>query len=277
MVVLVFSIVLLLVGLYFLLKNSSPATDKVVSNSFSRYQHPPMYGPPYSKAFAYPVPSATNGPIYLVMSKPTYSEYNNGEIAYVNIVFDIDYLQVGDIVTIGDKLSFIAIEPHRRDGMFFEYKLVPTIEIFSSNLNYINVGTKAYRDRRDLTDREKAYLKDYKAQQQVDYWNRNFRSKGRNITKDQLSYSKLMSRENSDYRRSEEGPFVDTLLYNPLLSPISPISIWNSDDDGSSSKWHSSSSHDNDSSSSSSSSWDSSSSYDSGSSDSGSSDCGGGD
>lgn len=274
MVVLVFSIVLLLVGLYFLLKYTFPTADKVdIANNLAIYSDTKhskgSYLITHGPVKDITVHTATKGREYLVISKPTYSEYNNGEIAYVNITFDIDYLQVGDTVTIGEKLSFIVIEPHRRDGMFFNYKLAPTKKIFSSDINYyITAGTKAYRDMRELTGKEKEYTKEHKIQQQVDYWNRNFRSKRRNVTKDQLSYSKLMSRENSDYRRSEEDPFVDTLLHNPLLSPISPISIWNSDDDGSSSKWHSSSS---------SSSWDSSSSYDSGSSDSGSSDCGGGD
>lgn len=191
---------------------------------------------------------------YLAISKPTYSSYNDGEIAYITITFDIDYLKVGDIVTIGDRLSFISIEPNYRGGSFYSYKLAPTKKILSTDLDYITSGTKAYRDMRELTEDEKEYTKEHRIQQQIDYWNRNFRSRGRTsphpIVKPSNHRQSTVYASTSNHN-SRPSDIVDDILYNPLLSPFSPISVWSSggDDIGSSS-----------------------SSYDS----SGSSDCGGG-
>lgn len=187
--------------------------------------------------------------------------YNDGEVNRITVSLDGKWPQMGDIITIGNKLSFILSSRGYKNGLNFNYGLIPTKRIFSSDLNYIRPGEIAFRDIRELTDKESEYLRERKVQESIER-ERKMLGEIRKSTRSARyggNSSHSVSRShvsNSNYSSNTSDP-IDDILYNPLLSPISPISIWDSGgyDDSSSS-------------SSSSSSWDSSSSYDSGSSDS---------
>jgi uncharacterized membrane protein YgcG len=196
----------------------------------------------------------------LIMDNINLTHYNNGEVASLMINLDVDWYQPGDIVTIGDRLDLFIVSNARKLRNHFYYIAAPLQQLTDKDFNFVKLGSKVYRLSRNMTPAENSYF----LKNKMDVEAAAFKFKDFNPPyKPHKVGGKVSSTSNNS---NSSNDTINDMLYNPLLSPYSPISVWNSGDDSvsssSSSSWSSS---DNDS----------SSSYDSGSSDSGGGDCGG--
>lgn len=192
----------------------------------------------------------------LIMDNINLTHYNNGEVESLKLPLDIDWYQPGDIVTIEGRLDLLIVSNARKLRGHFYYIAAPLQHLTGVDFSFAKLGSKVYRLSRNMTPAENSYLlKNMKAT--------TSKFKDFNPPYKPHKVGGTVSRAtNSD--SSNNSNIMDDMLYNPLMSPYSPINVWNSGDDSPSSSSSSWSSSDNDS----------SSSYDSGSSDSGG-DCGG--
>ncbi len=181
----------------------------------------------------------------LLIDNTTPTRYNNGEVATVRLHLDIDHYLPNDLVAIEDKLNLLILSKARKLKNHFYYLAAPLGHLTESDFSFARIGAKVYRLNRELTDAENKYL----LKNKLDLEAATYKFKDFNPPYKPHKQGGYVSTSSS--YRSSSNDIVDDFMMNPLLSPISPINIWGSDDSSSSS---------------SDSSW---SSYDSGSSDSG--------
>jgi len=181
----------------------------------------------------------------ILVGDTTPTRYNNGEVATVRLHLDIDHYLPNDLVAIEDKLNLLILSKARKLKNHFYYLAAPLGHLTESDFSFARIGVKVYRLNRELTDAENKYL----LKNKLDLEAATYKFKDFNPPYKPHKQGGYASTSSS--YRSSSNDIVDDFMMNPLLSPISPINIWGSDDSSSSS---------------SDSSW---SSYDSGSSDSG--------